>query len=100
MLGAIVPKTTAEFIAAEFHAAYEELAPEHGYETRKESAVPWEQVPEQNRRLMQAVVGRLFKNGVITPGPIARQAAEYRANPPTPREAELSEAAQNRHPGD
>lgn len=41
--------------AKAFHEAYERLAPSFGYETRKESAVPWEQVPEQNRALMTAV---------------------------------------------
>lgn len=46
---------TAEVLAKMFHARYEELAPMFGYATRKESAVPWEQVPENNRRLMTAV---------------------------------------------
>jgi hypothetical protein len=43
-------------VAKAFHEAYERLAPEYGYETRKASAVPWEQVPENNRSLMVAVV--------------------------------------------
>ena len=38
-----------------FHETYERLAPTFGYETRRESAVPWEDVPEDNRRLMTAV---------------------------------------------
>ena len=38
------------------HNAYEQLAPLHGYVTRPESAVPWEQVPEPNRTLMIAAV--------------------------------------------
>lgn len=46
------PETVAEW----FHEAYERLAPSFGYETRRESAVPWEGVPEANRRLMVAVV--------------------------------------------
>lgn len=41
--------------AQAFHEAYERLAPSFGYETRKESAVPWEDVPENNRALMTAV---------------------------------------------
>ncbi len=40
--------TTAEQLAERFHEAYERLAPEHGYATRPESAVPWADVPEQN----------------------------------------------------
>jgi hypothetical protein len=43
-----------EDLARFFHETYERLAPEHGYETRKESAVAWEDVPEQNRNLMVA----------------------------------------------
>lgn len=46
----------AEQIAALFHRLYEELAPQFGYTTRPESAVPWSQVPENNRYLMTTVV--------------------------------------------
>jgi hypothetical protein len=35
---------TAEALARLFHETYERLAPEFGYETRKASAVPWEEV--------------------------------------------------------
>lgn len=45
-----------EGIARLFHETYERLAPDHGYETRHESAVPWEDVPERNRGLMTATV--------------------------------------------
>jgi hypothetical protein len=45
--------------ARRFHELYEELAPEFGYQTRKESAVPWEQVPEANRNLMMSVCLRI-----------------------------------------
>lgn len=58
--------TNAELIARSFHEAYEELAPEHGYETREASRKPWEDVPEQNRGLMVAVVARLLERGIIT----------------------------------
>lgn len=44
----------AEFLARLFHEAYERLAPEFGYRTREASAVPWEDVPENNKRLMIA----------------------------------------------
>jgi hypothetical protein len=46
---------TAEQAAQLFHETYERLAPAFGYETRRESAVAWEQVPDANRRLMVAV---------------------------------------------
>lgn len=50
-----------EAIAERFHAFYEHLAPQFGYETRPDSAKPWALVPEQNRRLMVATV-----NSVVT----------------------------------
>jgi hypothetical protein len=59
---------TAERIASAFHATYERLAPEHGYETRTETAVAWEDVPENNRSLMIATVQHLIDDGVITAG--------------------------------
>lgn len=46
----------AERIARLFHAAYETHAPSHGYETRKETSVPWDDLPENNRSLMVATV--------------------------------------------
>lgn len=55
----------AERIAQAFHDAYEELAPEHGYETREVSRVPWEKVPRRNRDLMVATVQRLLDRSVI-----------------------------------
>lgn len=57
-------KTTArmgpEELAQLFHETYERLAPEHGYETRKASAVPWPEVPESNRELMVAVAAHVL----------------------------------------
>lgn len=44
-----------EELARYFHQEYERLAPSFGYKTREASAVPWENVPEDNRRLMEAV---------------------------------------------
>lgn len=64
-LGGTGPATGAERIAKRFHEAYERLAPSFGYETREASAVPWEDVPEQNRRLMIATVAELMSSGVI-----------------------------------
>lgn len=54
-----------ENVARAFHESYERLAPEHGYETREESAVPWDEVPESNRSLMVAVAADLLERGVI-----------------------------------
>jgi Caspase domain len=44
----------AESVAKLFHEAYERLAPAFGYETRRETRLPWEKVPERNRRHMIA----------------------------------------------
>lgn len=54
---------TAEELARLFHETYEELAPAYGYQTREDSAVPWEDVPEQNKELMiatcEVIIARL-----------------------------------------
>jgi hypothetical protein len=50
-----------EELARRFHETYERLAPSFGYETRSESAVPWDAVPEKNRRLMVAVCAELLR---------------------------------------
>ncbi len=46
---------SAERAAKLFHETYERLAPCFGYETRPESAKPWPEVPDNQRRLMAAV---------------------------------------------
>lgn len=40
----------ASELARLFHETYERLAPEFGYKTRKESAVPWKDVPNKRTR--------------------------------------------------
>lgn len=55
-----------ERVARAFHGIYEATAPDHGYETRPESRVAWEEVPEKNRALMIGTVRRLVETGVIT----------------------------------
>lgn len=52
-------------IARAFHEAYERLAPTFGYRTRDASAVPWEDVPEDNKNLMRATVRVLHENGTL-----------------------------------
>ena len=47
-------------LAKLFHETYERLAPSYNYETRKASAVPWEQVPDNNKRLMIAVAAEVL----------------------------------------
>lgn len=59
-------------IAKAFHEAYEALAPSHGYETREASAKPWEDVPEQNKNLMMATVGKLLADGTISQAYLVR----------------------------
>jgi hypothetical protein len=54
-----------EFIARRFHEVYEELAPNHGWKTQERSAVPWEDVPPENKQLMIEVVTQLLEEKVI-----------------------------------
>lgn len=61
---------TAEAVAQAFHETYERLAPSFGYETREASAVPWADVPDENKRLMVAVADELlslFGSACATP---------------------------------
>jgi hypothetical protein len=51
---------TPEQLAQLFHETYERLAPDFSYQTRKASAVPWESVPDNNKRLMIAVAGEIL----------------------------------------
>ena len=50
----------AERWARDFHDTYERTAPQFGYETRPESAKPWAEVPEKNRKLMIAVCAEVL----------------------------------------
>ena len=54
------PMPDAESVAKLFHETYERLAPAFGYETRKRTRVPWEQVPERNKHLMIATVAEVL----------------------------------------
>ena len=54
---------SAEQLAKDFHETYERLAPKFGYETRKDSAKPWNEVPENNRKLMTAVCAEILSRG-------------------------------------
>jgi hypothetical protein len=69
---ALVGACDAEALAKRFHEAYERLAPQFGYETREDSAVPWEEVPEKNKALMRAVCAELLaptvSSSAATPG--------------------------------
>lgn len=50
----------AESVAKLFHDTYERLAPAFGYDTRPETRVPWDKVPERNKRLMIAVTAEVL----------------------------------------
>jgi hypothetical protein len=52
---------TAEELARLFHETYERLAPEFDYETKPESATPWDDVPESNKRLMIATAAEVLR---------------------------------------
>jgi len=71
-------------IAAEFHRIYEAFAPVYGYQTQEASAKPWDEVPEQNRLLMTAVVAELIASRTIAA--------------PVHTDGELVERYADRHP--
>jgi hypothetical protein len=52
-------------LAQLFHESYERLAPQFDYKTRIDSAVPWRNVPRQNKKLMIAVCDELLKSGNV-----------------------------------
>lgn len=52
-------------IARRFHEVYEELAPQHSWETQKESRVPFDKLPARQRLLMCKVVLALIKEGTL-----------------------------------
>ncbi len=64
-----------EELAKFFHTTYEELAPNFSYTTRKASAVPWKEVPENNRKLMIAVATAVITDFL---GGIAQESKEVR----------------------
>lgn len=53
-----------EALAKRFHEKYERLAPYHGYKTREKSAVPWDEVPKENKDLMIQVCAELLREGI------------------------------------
>ena len=55
----------AEVVAREFHEAYERLAPQYGYDTRTDTKVAWEDVPNENKALMIATCRDLLERHVI-----------------------------------
>jgi hypothetical protein len=65
---------TPEQLAGLFHETYERLAPQFGYETRKETAVSWDDIPADNpnKRLMIAVCGEVLPAVLSRPIPSAR----------------------------
>lgn len=52
----------AEELARLFHHHYERLAPEFGYRTRERSAVPWRDVPPDNKKLMIATAKAVLED--------------------------------------
>lgn len=60
-----MPSDPAEMLARRFHEAYERLAPIYHYATRRESAVPWDDVPALNRALMTATCRELIDQGIV-----------------------------------
>lgn len=74
----------ARALAQQFHEAYERLAPQFGYETRRASAVQWADVPPANRDLMIAVCAEVLARGASLSSP----AAPREPSPPRDRAEE------------
>ena len=55
-------------IAVDFHETYERLAPQFGWETQEVSRVDWKDLPDNQKRLMEAVIGDLLDRMVIRYG--------------------------------
>jgi hypothetical protein len=67
-------------IAQAFHEAYERGAEYFGYKTRPESAVSWEDVPENNKALMIATVRGVLieRRMVVKGGPLVQALGDAR----------------------
>jgi hypothetical protein len=63
----------AEGLARLFHETYEYLAPYYDYETRKQSAVPWDDVPANNKALMAATARAVLAAGCVLPDMLERR---------------------------
>lgn len=57
--GLLAEEPFADRLARRFHEVYEEAAPGFGWETQPRSRVPWAELPDENRRLMGYVAGRI-----------------------------------------
>lgn len=55
----------AETVARAFHEEYEHLAPLYGWTTQEASRVEWDDLPENQRKLMVHVVGDLIAMGYV-----------------------------------
>ena len=67
-------------IAQAFHEVYERAAEGFGYKTRDESAVPWADVPENNKALMIATVRGVLieRRMVVKGGPLVQELGDAR----------------------
>jgi hypothetical protein len=73
------PPTDPEALARKFHEVYERLAPHYHYETRKASAVPWEDVPDNNKALMVAVAAEIQRDWVAEVESLRAEVDAYKA---------------------
>lgn len=63
------PLTSPDQLAELFHTVYEQVAPQFGYETRRETAVPWDELPHPHRQMMIAVASQVLGQLVLTAQP-------------------------------
>ena len=57
-------------LAETFHRVYEKLAPKYGYKTRKKTRKHWDDLPDNNKKLMvavaQVILNKYFKKPKVT----------------------------------
>lgn len=56
-----IKDTVLERLCVVLHDAYEHAAVEEGWDTQAKSRVPWQEVPEANKRTMRRAVERLLE---------------------------------------
>jgi len=54
-------EVSPDILAKFFHDTYEKLAPQFSYKTRDASAVSWDDVPDNNKKLMKAVAAKVIE---------------------------------------
>lgn len=81
-LSSPAPLTTPDQLAELFHTTYEQVTPQFGYETRRETAVPWDELPHPHKQMLIAVATQVLGQLVLAAQPdCACQTTEQATHP-------------------